>query len=81
MLIQQYHSNISSPEGLSIKSLGLVATSVQEVISDYENTSANLDTLLMELEVQSNNIITYSLLNTLLAAIIAIEGKYKPDDS
>ena len=81
MLIQQYHSNISSPEGLSIKSLGLVATSVQEVISDYENTSANLDTLLMELEVQSNNIITYSLLNTSLAAIIAIEGKYKPDDS
>ena len=54
---------------------------MQEVISDYENTSANLDTLLMELEVQSNNIITYSLLNTLLAAIIAIEGKYKPDDS
>ena len=54
---------------------------MQEVISDYENTSANLDTLLMELEVQSNNIIAYSLLNTSLAAIIAIEGKYKPDDS
>ena len=47
-------SNLSSPGRSTIESLGLLATSVQEVVSDSGNKSAILDTLLMELEVHEN---------------------------
>ena len=47
-------SNFYSPGRSTIESLGLVATSVQEVVSDSGNKSAILDTLLMELEVHEN---------------------------
>lgn len=46
------------PERSSIESLGLVAKSVQEVVSNSVNKSAILDIVLMELEVRQNKFLS-----------------------